>query len=67
MPSPKINNNQVRDNANISLLPWEIPSRRGEGGGVGKGGPSWSPAVPLKDVDPNADEQMKIRSSVGAD
>ena len=25
------------------------PSRRGEGGGVGKGGPLWSPAVPLND------------------
>src|SRR5438132_3749545 len=29
----------------------EYPSRRGEGGWDGRGGPLWSPAVPLKDGD----------------
>ncbi len=39
--------------AGFSVLAGESPTRRGEGGGVGKGGPLWSPArSPVMDVDP---------------
>src|SRR5215831_7844139 len=34
-------------------LQGKYPQRRGEGGRAGKGGPLWSPAIPLKDGKPH--------------
>jgi len=46
----------IREKGGFSILPGESTTRRGEGGEAWQGGPLWSPAVPLMDVDPKGEQ-----------